>query len=210
MKQTKTGYQPISANSFTTAQVEKKTLLSKTSKVFLMGAVTMFFILLGLRWMDNNFYFRSPLLIQSPLVEKTETPAKTTPSLSPSPTSTPSPTVTPSKKKGVTSSGFSRRAYSGPIDINSVVKAIAKAESGNGTAPVGHHKYCEGIGKTNIYGYGNRQKFCFDNAEVAELTIYNWVVKRLDKGLSLNQALCEYNIGIKETNCDYISLIASL
>ena len=194
------------ANTFAGVKAHKKPLVSKTKLVFVLGMITTLLTLAGLKWMDQNFYFRSPLLFQSPLVDKLEVPATTTPT----PTPTITPTVTPSKIKGSTSSGFSRRVYTGTVDINAVVKSIAKAESGNGTAPSGHHKYCESIGKTNIYGYGNRQKFCFDNAEVAELTIYNWVVKRLDSGLTLNQALCEYNVGVKESNCDYITLIASV
>lgn len=204
MKQTKTGYQTISANPSATVKVAGKSTFSKTFKVFLMGATAMLVILAGLHWMDTKFYLRSPLVLQSPLVDRVS------PTLTPSPTSTPSPTVTPSKKKLTTTGGYTRRSYTGPIDINMVVKSIAKAESGNGTAPAGHHKYCESIGKTNVYGYGNRQKFCFDNSEIAELTIYNWVVKRLDRGLTLNQALCEYNIGVKESHCDYIKLISSI
>lgn len=214
----------ISTQSFVSVtKAPKNSFLSvKTSLVFFAGILAT----IGVLTFHANYQLQSPILLQSPVVSRDSLDSRearklTPPLATPSPTSVPSPTpsatpaptkgpklkVSPQSSTGV--GGYARLAYNGEHDIDKLVTAIAKAESGNGTAPTGHHTYCESIGKTNKYGYGNRQKFCFDNEEIAQLTVHNWFVKRLDSGMSLDAALCYYNTGNKIDSCGYISLVSN-
>lgn len=213
----------ISTQSFVSVtKAPKNNFLSvKTSLVFFAGILAT----IGVLTFHANYQLQSPILLQSPVVSRDSLDSRearklTPPLATPSPTSVPSPTpsatpaptkgprlkVSPQSSTGV--GGYTRRAYDGEHDINKLVATIAGAESVNGTK--GHHLRCVEAGKTNKYGYGALEKFCFDNEEIAELTVYNALVKDLNAGKTLNQTLCEYNTGKATDSCGYLGLIGDV
>lgn len=83
-----------------------------------------------------------------------------------------------------------------------ILERIHFLESTNGKATHGYHKGCEDKGKSNEFGYGVYNHVCFDTFEDSVEAVSSWFTKHLEKA-SLGEALCIYNLGIKENTCDY-------
>lgn len=149
--------------------------------------------------------YRSPIVVslQSPIVitsrgVKAAQATDEAKIMEPVPLTTITITVTPTQKP---------HSYASP-ELNAIVVAVATLETNNGRATTGHGVKCNNIGKTNQYGYGVYQNFCFDDEEIAYKTIYNWFDKRLNQEkLTLAEAACYYNLGKKDgkhiTSCTY-------
>lgn len=87
---------------------------------------------------------------------------------------------------------------------------IRTLESGKGTAPTGHHKYCEEHNGWNQIGYDPQDKFCFTSMEQAKAVFIRWMDKRKAEGLTLQESLCLWNVGIRINNCAYAHNYMSL
>lgn len=113
------------------------------------------------------------------------------PLASPTPTPTPTPTPRPKTAEEMMKS----------LEYGEVVWATYGHESG-----YGKHDSCRAIGKYNGFGYGMRDgKYpCFDTLEEVATKVSDWFVKNLQK-YTIRQALCRYNSGVPEMNCDYAS-----
>lgn len=98
-------------------------------------------------------------------------------------------TPTPTPKKKALKIDLVREVEASEIEIADFDK-IRILESGKGTAPVGHHRYCEGLGMWNEIGYGNRQGICFESMAEGKVTLEKWYAKRASEGMSLAEALC--------------------
>lgn len=139
----------------------------------------------------NNFYSKYELYFRSPL----QNPVVFHEKILPMPTKMPTPTIVPSPSVMPTKAPSKRTllpvAYAAEsVNFDEIFEKQRILESGKGTAPVGHHKYCESIGKWNEIGYGNRRGLCFDNMEEGRATLEKWYQKRFAEGMSLAEALC--------------------
>lgn len=157
------------------------------------GVLSSILLANGLNAFYNNYelYFRSPF--QNPVVftKKVHDAPVVTPAAPESVGNviSPTPTITPEATK---------------FDFDALFEKIRRLESGKGTSPVGHHRYCEGIGKWNEIGYGNRQGLCFDDVAEGRLTAERWYQKRFDEGMTLVESLCYWESGHKNiTDCAY-------
>lgn len=117
---------------------------------------------------------------------------------------TPSPTPTPKKKAlkidVVRDVGASELA----IDMDNLFESARQLESQKGTAPVGHHKYCESIGKWNEIGYGNRQGYCFDSMAEGKAKLLSWYQNKFESGMTLANAMCYWESGYSDKDtCKY-------
>lgn len=76
-------------------------------------------------------------------------------------------------------------------------------ESTRGAAPSGHHVYCRNNGGWNEIGYNPQGKFCFKSKEEAQQKVENWFKNKFDKGFTVAEAACMWNIGVKTGDCPY-------
>lgn len=86
--------------------------------------------------------------------------------------------------------------------ISTIVHGIYTLESSQG---INNYSKCEAQGKYNGYGYGipdNGNYICFDTHGEATATVYAWVEKKIDQGFTLEELLCIYNTG-KKDSCEY-------
>ena len=94
-----------------------------------------------------------------------------------------------------------------PLTLNQIADRVAILETSSGK-----NDKCkrEGLGY-NSYGYGQQiNKYtCFDTDKRAKQVVMNWFASKLTV-MSLEVALCHYNIGHKISNCDYAKKFKSL
>ena len=70
----------------------------------------------------------------------------------------------------------------------------------------GKNDSCLARGKINGYGYMQSKEYwkCFDSNEEVRGLVENWLVEHLgEKEMTLEQALCRYNQGGTDINCEY-------
>jgi hypothetical protein len=140
-------------------------------------------------FMSYFLTFRSPVIIQMPIqVHKRVEP------LSPTPTPkkvkvTLTPTATPTPKL--------------KVDI----KKIYQLESSGGK-----NDGCRNKGLYNGYGYGQNSFVwnCFPSHEEVTNKVIAWFKDKEEKGYSIAEQLCMYNVGKRITNCDYVIAYNSL
>jgi len=90
------------------------------------------------------------------------------------------------------------------IKISEIIDKIWTLESSRGQAPAGLHVYCKNQGMSNEYGYGGMAlKLCFRNHKEATAMIHLWFNQQLETK-SVEQALCYYNTGRADNNCEYL------
>lgn len=191
--------------------------MTKTTKIVdqkkslvVLGIICVLFFAQGYHWFWSNFYFtfQSPIILErvvvSPLPKYTDpmdisplptgsiTPTKgATNKVSP----TPSRVVAPTKKKV-------------EIPHVEIYQKVSMLESGQGRDLSGKHGTCVRSGKTNTIGYAPQTGYCFDNVQDEMMSLGNWFKKYFDKGYTLAQALCSWNLGpndprSKSGSCDY-------
>ena len=87
------------------------------------------------------------------------------------------------------------------VDIDKVVSVVHKLESSGGV-----NDGCKRKGGVNGYGYRqNSNSFkCYDNATEVRAIVTHWFTQKIvNEHLSLAQALCLYNQGLKVNDCPY-------
>lgn len=74
-------------------------------------------------------------------------------------------------------------------------------ESNNGTK--GLAVTCKNKGGVNEVGFLPYKGFCFKSEWDQELTVMNYIEKRLNNGWTINEVKCYWNEGVKRNNCPY-------
>lgn len=144
-------------------------------------------------WFETHT-LQSPIVIRRPWKDRFVSPVPTgitvTPLVSPKKaTISPKVTPTPTPKRKAQIGHLVGVVEASEIQIPDFDK-IRILESGKGTAPDGHHRYCEGLGMWNEIGYGNRQGICFTDMAEGKATLEKWYTKRANEGMTLAEALC--------------------
>lgn len=90
------------------------------------------------------------------------------------------------------------------IDPKAFFATLRQKESSNGTNtnPVALHNYCADKGMWNEIGYSPSTKFCFKDAEEAELYVAYYIKKNCD-GKTQAQCECYWNTGNMTDSCHY-------
>jgi hypothetical protein len=94
-------------------------------------------------------------------------------------------------------------------EISQIVYKIYTLESSAGK---NNYSKCEEQGLVNHYGYGipgNGKFLCFENYGEETIVVAKWVEKKFEKGFNLEETLCIYNTGSKES-CGYYEKYKSL
>lgn len=145
-------------------------------------------------WLEDN-KLQSPIVIRKPWTDRYVSPVgepKVTPirpTMAPKAVAKPKATPTPTPKKRALKIDLVRDVEASEIVIPDFDK-IRILESGKGTAPVGHHRYCEQRGLWNEIGYGNRDGICFADIQEGKDMLERWYTKRANEGMTLAEALC--------------------
>ena len=84
-----------------------------------------------------------------------------------------------------------------------IVVKVRELESNRGKNPNGLHVTCREKGMWNEVGYRAREGYCFKDEYSGTETTKAWFKKRMDKGYTEGEALCEWNVGIRTERCDY-------
>lgn len=159
--------------------------------VVVMSTVLVLLLILLTVLTLQAYSVRSPIILRNPFVIKTNSPKPSKTLIKPTPVVTAVP---------------SSHTY----QYEDIINKIAVLESGNGTAPQGHHRACEERGQINVWGYGNGQGLCFDDRDAALNTLSIWITKRFEEGLDLETLVCYYNTGVKQKGCPYYKAYLTL
>lgn len=68
------------------------------------------------------------------------------------------------------------------------------------------HNYCKSIGKVNEIGYflGGNKKYCFENEQAQHDEFIAWMYRQMEKGITVNQAMCLYVTGKPQPLCQRV------
>lgn len=94
-----------------------------------------------------------------------------------------------------------------PLPVQEIVDRVFQLESSSDK-----NDGCHGIGKHNGFGWRqNRTEWnCYNYTEEVRGYVTEWFVNKLENGVPLENALCIYNKGIDENQCDYLTKFYSL
>ena len=90
-----------------------------------------------------------------------------------------------------------------PSSTNRIFDTIHMLESTRGAAPSGHHIYCRNRSEWNEIGYNPQGKYCFKSEQEAREKVERWFQNKFDKGFTVAEAACMWNIGVKTGDCPY-------
>lgn len=91
--------------------------------------------------------------------------------------------------------------------VQEIVRKIYQLESSSGK-----NDSCRAKGKFNGYGYAQSIHTwnCYESHEQVKELVTAWVIDKQNKGYTLNELLCYYNIGIKTNSCIYVNKFNSI
>ncbi len=158
---------------------------AKTKKCWYMCGLLLSYILVG--WFFSNFYLRFPILVQfqSLVVKRTVIVKK----LKDAPLNVdilPTPTIIPTK-----------------VDLVETIAILHILSSQDETASR-LALTCKNKGRHNEINYLSSRGFCFKDEDEELTTVRDWFTKRLNTGRTLEDVVCEYDLGeVGLVNCNY-------
>lgn len=156
-----------------------KKINKQTLGTLVIGVIIGWIFFSGGQWFDDRYKFYCPVIIPQSMVcvDRHQMPVEASGSAKLYPTTS-------------------------EINYNDIFNKIWQKETSKGKATMGMHLQCREIGKWNEIGYGG-WGFCFNSKLEAQQTITKYFKSRLDKGWTLEEILCYYNTGIRQTGCRY-------
>lgn len=88
------------------------------------------------------------------------------------------------------------------INIDEIVSKVYRLESS-----AGKNDSCRDKGLYNGYGYAQHKSSwnCYTTPEEVRGYVKAWFEEKLDASYSVEEALCMYNVGIKQSDCEYVN-----
>jgi hypothetical protein len=93
------------------------------------------------------------------------------------------------------------------ININEIVGKVYRLESS-----AGKNDSCRNKGLYNGYGYAQHKASwnCYETPEEVRGYVEAWFKEKLNAGYTVEESLCYYNVGIKQSNCEYVNKFNTL
>lgn len=152
--------------------------------------LSLFFLFASYFFKNYHFEYRSPIVFQWPVMVVKNTQSKA-PSM---------PKKAPMVKKAIKTTYKTDKELILSKKHGELLWKVYGLES-----TWGKNDGCKLKGQFNGFGYGQNTSSwnCFDDLDTVATKVSAWFDKQFNAGLSEAQALCYYNLGIKEVNCFY-------
>lgn len=174
--------------------------------------ITVLLVIFGIAYGIDSFFdsydlkFQTPIIIQTPVKIESREAKMVSPVIQ---EATPSATPAPAKESSfnLVEPAYAKEiATAGDIELieaqphSDILKKVYKLESSSGK-----NDGCKEKGLFNGFGYGQNNIYwnCFESFEIVVTKVNNWFADKLDKGYTVSEALCYYNLGKRLETCDY-------